>query len=146
MFSKSSLQPNIQDEDGVILTPMYRLPLFIMSMGFPLLLLPIRPWPTLVISGFGLFLLLQSFTLRLKFTSKELIVLQLGRELRRFPFKKWIAWRILLPKLPGLLYFREEASPHLLPILFNTKMLEEQLKIHVGKLQILNENNQKVPS
>lgn len=146
MFSKSPLQSNKQEEEGVILTPMYRLPIYITSIGFALLLLPIKPWPTLFISGFGLFLLLQSFTLRLKFTSKELVVLQLGRELRRFPFKNWIAWRILLPKLPGLLYFREEASPHLLPILFNTKMLEEQLKLHVGKLQILNETNQKVAS
>ena len=143
MFSKSPLQSNNQEEEGVILTPMYRLPLFITSIGIPLLILPIKPWPTFFISGFGLFLLLQSFTLRLKFTSKELVVLQLGRELRRFPFKNWIAWRILLPKLPGLLYFREEASPHLLPILFDPEMLEKQLKIHIEALQITKDEHQK---
>ena len=37
----------------------------------------------------------------------DLIVMQLGNELRRFPFKNWIAWRIILPELPGFLYFRE---------------------------------------
>ena len=63
-------------------------------------------------------------------------MIQLGRELRRFPFDKWIAWRILLPQLPGLLYFREEASPHLLPILFNPKSLETQLRLRVKDLEI----------
>ncbi len=141
MFSKSS--SNNKDSEGIILSPMYRLPILITLLGLFFLISPIRPWPTIVISGFGLFLLLQSCTLRLKFTDEDLIVLQLGRELRRFPFKNWIAWRIFLPKLPGILYFREEASPHLLPILFDPKMLEEQLKIHVGKLQIVNEEEQK---
>ncbi len=141
MFSQSS--PNTSDSEGITLSPMYRLPILIILLGGLLLLLPINPWPTVIVSSFGLFLLLQSFTLRLQFTKKDLIVLQLGRELRRFPFKDWIAWRILLPQLPGLLYFREEASPHLLPILFDPKMLEEQLKMHVGKLQIVNESNKK---
>ncbi len=141
MFSNSVNQNSSQS--GVVLPPMHRLPLVITALGLSLLILPISPWPSFLISGFGLFLLLQSFTLRLKFTSEELVVLQLGRELRRFPFKKWISWRILLPKLPGLLYFREEASPHLLPILFDTKMLEEQLKLHVGKLQIQEELKEK---
>ncbi len=141
MFSKSSSKTN--EKEGVTLSPMYRLPIVITILGLFLLILPVRPWPTMVISGFGLFLLLQTCILRLQFTSEDLIVLQLGRELRRFPFKQWIAWRIFLPKLPGLLYFREEASPHLLPILFDPVMLEKQLKIYVGKLQINSKGEQK---
>ena len=62
--------------------------------------------------------------------------MQLGRELRRFPFKNWISWRILLAQLPGFLYFREEASPHLLPILFEVNSLKEQLRLRVGGLEI----------
>ena len=100
-----------------------------------LILLPTSIWPSILVTIFGIFLLVQSFILRLEFTSKDLIVWQLGNELRRFPFKTWLAWRILFPKLPGILYFREEASPHLLPILFDPKTLENQLKSKVGKFE-----------
>ena len=127
---------NQLNDDGVILSPSYRLPIFIIFVGLLFLITPFNPWPTILISSFGFFLLLQSFTLRLKFTKNDLIVMQLGRELRRFPFKNWIAWRILLPQLPGFLYFREEASPHLLPILFEIKSLKEQLTLRVKDLEI----------
>ena len=127
---------NSFDKDSVILSPSYRLPIFIIFSGLLFLITPLHPWPTILVSSFGLFLLLQSFTLRLKFTNNDLIVLQLGRELRRFPFKNWIAWRILLPQLPGFLYFREEASPHLLPILFEINSLKEQLRLRVKNLEI----------
>ena len=120
---------------NVVLETSQRLPLLIISIGLLLFLIPKYHWPSIVVTSFGLFLLIQSFILRIEFTEKELIVLQLGRELRRFPFKSWLAWRLLLPKLPGLLYFREEASPHLLPILFDPITLENQLKLRVGALE-----------
>ena len=125
------------DKDSVILKPSFRLPIFIIIIGLLFLITPfLHHWPTIIISSFGFFLLLQSFTLKLKFTKDDLIVMQLGNELRRFPFKNWIAWRIILPQLPGFLYFREEASPHLLPILFEVKSLKEQLKLRVKDLEI----------
>ena len=127
---------NPLDKDSVILSPSYRLPIFIILLGLLFLITPFHPWPTIVISSFGFFLLLQSFTLKLKFTNEDLIVMQLGNELRRFPFKNWIAWRIILPELPGFLYFREEASPHLLPILFDINSLKEQLRLRVKGLEI----------
>ena len=129
---------NSLEKDSVILPPSYRLPILIIFTGLLFLITPFHPWPTIVISSFGFFLLLQSFTLKLKFTKDDLIVMQLGNELRRFPFEKWIAWRIILPQLPGFLYFREEASPHLLPILFEVKSLEEQLRLRVKNLEIGN--------
>ena len=125
----------IEPSQGVVLQPSHQLPLIIMALGLVFLPLPIYPWPSLVISGFGLFLLLQSFILRVEFTPNDFVVWQFGRELRRFPFKSWLAWRLLLPALPGVLYFREEASPHLLPILFDPITLEKQLKLRVGSLQ-----------
>ena len=131
MTSKNPL-----DKDFVILSPSYRLPVFIIFIGLLFLITPFHPWPTIIISSFGFFLLLQSFTLKLKFTKNDLIVIQLGNELRRFPFKKWIAWRIIFPQLPGFLYFREEASPHLLPILFEVDSLREQLRLRVKDLEI----------
>ena len=127
---------NPLNKDDVILSPSYRLPCFILFIGLLLLITPLHPWPTIVLSSFGFFLLLQSFTLKLKFTKEDLIVMQLGNELRRFPFNNWIAWRIILPQLPGFLYFREEASPHLLPILFEVNSLREQLRLRVKDLEI----------
>ena len=126
----------LSNKDIVTLPSSYRLPIFIILLGLLFLITPFHPWPTIVISSFGFFLLLQSFTLKLKFTQEELIVMQLGNELRRFPFKNWIAWKIILPKLPGFLYFREEASPHLLPILFEVNSLKEQLRLRVKDLEI----------
>ena len=127
---------NSLEKDSVILPPSYRLPILIIFTGLLFLITPFHPWPTIIISSFGFFLLLQSFTLKLKFTNDDLIVMQLGNELRRFPFKNWIAWKIILPKLPGFLYFREEASPHLLPILFEVSSLKEQLRLRVKHLEI----------
>ena len=127
-------QTNLDNEG--ILSPSHQLPLLITASGALILPLPLSPWPSIIISSFGLFLLLQSFTLKLKFTREDLIVLQFGKEIRRFPFKNWIAWKIFLPQLPGIFYFREEASPHLLPILFDPKELESQLKSKVGDLEI----------
>ena len=127
---------NLLDKDSVILSPSYRLPIFIIFIGLLFLITPFYPWPTIIISSFGFFLLLQSFTLKLKFTKDDLIVIQLGNELRRFPFNKWIAWRIIFPQLPGFLYFREQASPHLLPILFEVNSLREELRLRVKDLEI----------
>ena len=123
----------------VILKPMHRLPILIILIGFCILLSPLPLWSGVLTSLFGFFLLIQSFTLRIKFTSDDLIVLQLDKEIRRFPFENWIAWRIFFPQLPGILYFRETASPHLLPILFDRLELEKQLKSHVGNLEIKTE-------
>ena len=134
-----SSSSNKDTSDEVILKPMYRLPVLIILTGLIILLTPAAKWIALTISIFGIFLLIQSLTLKLKFTSKDLIVLQLGKEIRSFPYQQWLAWRIFFPKLPGILYFRETASPHLLPILFDEAMLESQLRSRVGSLEIRNE-------
>ena len=128
-----------ESSDEVVLKAMYRLPFLIILAGLIILLTPAVKWLGLTISIFGLFLLIQSLTLKLKFTSKDLVVLQLDKEIRRFPFDQWLAWRIFFPKLPGILYFREKASPHLLPILFDKEMLESQLRLRIGSLEIKNE-------
>ena len=134
-----SSSSNKDTSNEVVLKPMYRLPLIIILTGLIILLTPATKCFALTIIIFGLFLLIQSLTLKLKFTSKDLIVLQLDKEIRRFPYEQWLAWRIFFPKLPGILYFRETASPHLLPILFDEAMLESQLRSCVGSLEIRNE-------
>ena len=118
------------------LSPDARLPLLVVAFGLALLPLPLSPWPTAVVVLFGLFLMLQTASLRLEFEERALIVWQNGRELRRFPYDQWLTWRLFAPWLPGLLYFRETQSIHFLPILFSPKQLREQLELRVEALEV----------
>ena len=120
----------------VTLKPDVRLPLLVVALGLALLPLPLYPWPTLVVSLFGLSLLIQSASLRLEFNEEALTIWQNGRELRRFPYDQWLSWRLFAPWLPGLFYFRETQSIHFLPILFSPKELREQLELRVGALEV----------
>ena len=133
---KTELSSNSGKDKSLDLPPYPRLPLLIILLGVPLWFVPFsNQWSSIIITSFGIFLLIQTLTLRIEFTDKALVVKQLGREIRNFPFKNWVAWRLLLPKLPGLLYFRETASPHLLPIIFDPVQLEKELKNKVGHLE-----------
>ena len=121
---------------NVTLRPDPRLPLLVVALGAALLPLPLHPWPTLVVALFGVFLLIQTASLRLEFEQRALIVWQNGRELRRFPYDQWLAWRLFAPWLPGLFYFRETQTIHFLPILFSPGELREQLELRVGALEV----------
>ena len=127
---------NANNEDSVTISPSFQLPIILIALSFSLLFLKIGLYPTIISASFSFFLLLQSFTLRIKITSDDFIVLQFGKEIRRFPFKNWLTWKLFLPSLPGIFYFREKSSPHLLPILFNSEQLRNQLKDKVGELEI----------
>ena len=124
-------------EDSVTISPSFQLPLILIVLSFLLLFLNIGTYPTIISASFSFFLLLQAFTLRIKISQDDFIVLQLGKEIRRFPFKNWLTWKLFLPNLPGIFYFREKSSPHLLPILFNPEQLRDQLKDKVGELEII---------
>tara|TARA_Y100000589_G_scaffold326524_1_gene366427 strand:- start:165 stop:566 length:402 start_codon:yes stop_codon:yes gene_type:complete len=127
---------NSNNENSVTISPSFQLPIILIFLSFMLLFLKIGYLPTIISASFSFFLLLQSFTLRIKITKEDFIVLQLGKEIRRFPFKNWLTWKLFLPKLPGIFYFREKSSPHLLPILFNPEQLKNQLQDKVGDLEI----------
>ncbi len=124
-------------EDSVTISPSFQLPLILIALSFFLLFLNIGKYPTIISASFSFFLLLQAFTLRIKISHDDFIVMQLGKEIRRFPFKNWLTWKLFLPNLPGIFYFREKSSPHLLPILFNPEQLRDQLKDKVGELEII---------
>ena len=106
-----------------------------------LLFLNIGYWPTIVSGSFSFFLLLQTFTLRIKITNEAFVVLQLGKEIRTFPFNNWISWKLFFPTIPVIFYFREKSSPHLLPILFNPKQLKNELLKKVELLEIKSSQN-----
>jgi len=89
------------------------------------------PWLGLTMLAFASFLLVQTAVLRLCFSEDALLVLRGGKEIRRFPYNEWLAWRVFSPALPVLFYFREQGSPHLLPVLFDATALRAQLEQRV---------------
>ena len=127
---------NNKSEHQVTISPSFQLPIILIILSFMLLFLKIGIWPTIVSSSFSFFLLLQAFTLRIKITEDDFVVLQFGKEIRTFPFKNLLAWKFILPGLPGFFYFREKSSPHLLPILFNYEQLKNELLKKVKSLEI----------
>jgi len=123
-------------QEPITISPAFQLPIILIILSFMLLFLNIGYWPTIVSGSFSFFLLLQTFTLRIKITNEALIVLQLGKEIRNFPFKNWISWKLFFPIIPVIFYFREKSSPHLLPILFNPVQLKNELSKKVELLEI----------
>ena len=123
-------------QEPIIISPAFQLPIILIILSFMLLFLNIGYWPTIVSGSFSFFLLLQTFTLRIKITNEAFVVLQLGKEIRTFPFKNWISWKLFFPIIPVIFYFREKSSPHLLPILFNPEQLKNELLKKVELLEI----------
>ena len=123
-------------QEPITISPAFQLPIILIILSFMLLFLNIGYWPTIVSGSFSFFLLLQTFTLRIKITNEAFVVLQLGKEIRTFPFKNWISWKLFFPIIPIIFYFREKSSPHLLPILFNPDQLKNELLKKVELLEI----------
>ena len=134
-MSDPSPAPATTDANSVSIAPSPRLPLAILLLAAALLPLPLHPWPSLVVGLFALFLLVQTYSLRLEFCTDTLVVWRGQQELRRFPYAEWTSWRLFAAWLPGLFYFREVNSIHFLPILFEPAQLREQLVLRVGALE-----------
>lgn len=125
--------------DDVVLAPRFWLPLAVVVLG--LAVLPLSwlwgpaLWTGLVLSLFGLFLLVQSALLRLVFSDDALLVWRQETLLRRFPYSDWLGWRLFWPAVPVLFYFREQKSIHLLPVLFDATALRQQLETRLPQLR-----------
>ena len=126
----SSQTPQPDPDQGVILAPRVWLPLAVIALGVAALLLTV--WLALVVSLFGLFLLIQSQILRLQFTTDALLVWRGATVLRRFPYSEWLTWSLFWGPVPVLFYFREQSSIHFLPVLFDATSLREELNRHVS--------------
>jgi hypothetical protein len=72
---------------------------------------------------FGVFLLLQTISLRLRFTPTDLDIYRGEKLIRRFPYQDWQNWEIFGASVPILFYFKEIKSIHFLPIIFDPQML-----------------------
>jgi hypothetical protein len=131
------LQPS-NDPAEVTLAPRPWVALGVVTLGAACLLLPIgwpaAGWLALATGLFGGFLLLQSALLRLRFNEEALLVLRGETEICRFPYEEWLGWKLFLPAVPVLFYFRERTSIHLLPVLFDATSLREQLEKRLGRL------------
>ena len=128
------MTPNDVSRDTEIgdveLAPRPWVALTVTALGLPLWPLG---WPfSAVVAVFGLFLLLQTALLRLRFERDELVVLRGNNAIRHFPYSAWSNWVVFWPKLPALFYFREVNSIHFLPVLFDASELLQQLKLRIG--------------
>ncbi|WP_173391268.1 DUF3119 family protein [Gloeocapsa sp. PCC 73106] len=112
----------ITNTDSIILSPSYTLPLWIILLALPLSL--INLWLGLVVALFGLFLMVQTATIRLGFTPTSLEVYRSEQIIRVFPYADWLSWQIFWTRVPVLFYFREVKSIHFLPIIFDSKTLK----------------------
>lgn len=117
----SSTAPIPTATETVELAPHYPIPIVLVLLALPLSLIQI--WGGAILALFGLFLLFQTVSLRLRFTDVALEVYRGETQIRRFPYQEWQNWRIFWFNLPILFYFREVKSIHFLPILFDPKML-----------------------
>ena len=112
------------------LQPRFWVPLGVVGLGLACGLLN---WiAAAVVVLFGLFLMLQTALLRLRFEAEALVVTRSGDEIRRFPYSDWMNWRVFWPAVPVLFYFREVNSIHFLPMLFDANALREQLTTRIG--------------
>ena len=82
----------------------------------------------------GLFLLLQSWRLRLVFTPDAMELENKARVVRSFPYENWRSWRLFWKGVPILLYFREVNGIHFVPMIFNGQELWDQLEQRLGRL------------
>ncbi|AFY79478.1 MAG: DUF3119 family protein [Hydrococcus sp. C42_A2020_068] len=122
----TSVQPSPATGQTVELAPSYKIPLVLIVAAIPIAWIQI--WVGLVISLFGLFLMLQTATIRLQFTKTALDVYRSGKLIRNFPYAEWQNWKIFWDRVPILFYFREIKSIHFLPILFDPKTLKACLE------------------
>jgi Protein of unknown function (DUF3119) len=118
-------------EQTIELAPNFAIPLVLVLGAIPLALLQI--WAGAIAGLLGLFLLLQTILIRIKFTPTALQVYRQDSLIREFPYRDWQNWEIYWSPVPILFYFREVKSIHFLPIIFDPKMLRTCLEQHCPK-------------
>ena len=115
-----------ETKQTIELAPSYKIPLVLIITALPLAF--IEKWISIAIAILGLFLFVQTMTIRLKFTEIALEVYRSEKLLRNFPYQDWLNWEIFWSPVPILFYFREIKSIHFLPIIFDPKMLQTCLE------------------
>ncbi|MDJ0598932.1 MAG: DUF3119 family protein [Crocosphaera sp.] len=122
----SSVTPPSVNQQSIELAPSYKIPIILILIAIATLL--IQPWVSLPLALFGLFLLLQTVTIRLQFTPTALDVYRSDQRIRSFPYSEWQNWKIFWQPIPILFYFKEVKSIHFLPIIFDPQALNACLE------------------
>ena len=112
--------------EEIELAPSYNLPIILILIGVALTLWQITFG--IITVTMGLFLLIQAFIIKLKFTETALEVYRQQTKIRTFPYSDWENWVIFSSSVPVLLYFKEVKSIHFLPIIFNPIQLKSCLE------------------
>ena len=112
--------------ETIELAPSYRLPIGTLLLGLAVGFWNV--WVGGVIALFGIFLMIQAATLRLRFSATDLDVYRGENRIRQFPYADWQNWEIFWQPVPMLFYFKEIKSIHFVPVLFNPKTLRECLE------------------
>lgn len=112
--------------ETIELAPSYRLPIGTLLLGLAIGFWNV--WVGGVIALFGIFLMIQAATLRLRFSATDLDVYRGENRIRQFPYADWQNWEIFWQPVPILFYFKEIKSIHFVPVLFNPKTLRECLE------------------
>ncbi|QLE54913.1 DUF3119 family protein [Nostoc sp. TCL26-01] len=120
----SSIAPN--PTSTVELKPSYNIPIVLAIAAIPLLF--VQAGVGIFAGLLGLFLLLQTVSLRVQFTATDFDLYRGDKLIRRFPYREWQNWRIFWDRVPILFYFKEINSIHFLPILFDPKTLKACLE------------------
>ncbi|WP_088890689.1 DUF3119 family protein [Leptolyngbya ohadii] len=119
--------------ETVQLEPSFAIPIVLVLAAIPLWF--VNVWLSGTIALFGLFLLIQAATLRLRFTPVALEVYRGEKMIRCFPYQEWQNWRIFWFNVPILMYFKEVKSIHFLPILFDPKLLRVCLEQRCPRIE-----------
>ncbi len=120
------MNPELATSTTTQLQPSYAIPTFLIILAGASYW--VYAWLCPFVGLLGLSLAYQAATLRLVFTANALDIYRGASQIRHFPYQEWQNWRIFWAPVPTLLYFRETKSIHFLPILFDPKALETNLK------------------
>ena len=120
------MKSTISTSNSITLAPNYNIPIVIIIGGISLSL---WLWIIgLVVTVFGVFLLIQANLIKLTFTPVSLDVYRGEKKIKTFPYSEWENWVIFWQPVPILLYFKEVKSIHFLPIIFDVNTLRECLE------------------
>ena len=113
-------------QEEITLAPSYTLSIIIILIGIALTVWQLTTG--IITALFGLFLLVQTFLIKLKFTPTALQVYRGNQQIRSFPYSEWQNWVIYFPSVPILFYFKEVKSIHFVPVIFNSTQLKDCLE------------------
>ncbi|RMF21844.1 MAG: DUF3119 family protein, partial [Cyanobacteria bacterium J083] len=84
----TQVKSSIKNTQTIKLKPNYTIPGVIILASLPLIVLNV--WLGITVLVFGLFLTLQTMTIRLQFTPHSLEVYRREKKIRDFPYQTWL--------------------------------------------------------